>query len=213
MSNRLIRRRSMVTVVGTVVTTLIATSLWLGSLPAQAQEMRSAVFAGGCFWCMEPPFDKQDGVLSTTSGYIGGTVPNPTYRRVVTGSTGHTEAVEVIYDPEKITYERLLEIFWRNIDPLDAGGQFCDRGSQYRSEVFVQDETERELAEMSRDEIQERFNQPIATAITDASEFYPAEDYHQNYYLRNSIQYQIYRLGCRRDARLESLWGSEAGGS
>ncbi len=171
-----------------------------------------AVFAGGCFWCMEPPFDKLEGVISTTSGYIGGTVPNPSYAQVSSGRTGHTEAVEVVFAPDQVSYEQLLDIFWRNIDPLDPGGQFCDRGSQYRSAVFVGTERERQLAEASRARIQARFDQPIATEVVDDSPFYPAEDYHQDYYLKNPIRYQLYRLGCGRDGRLNALWGSEAGG-
>lgn len=197
--------------------------LWIGlSVPTLAQgsdpapvapEVRDrAVFAGGCFWCMEPPFDKLEGVISTTSGYIGGTVPNPSYAQVSSGRTGHTEAVEVVYDPDQVSYEQLLDIFWRNIDPLDAGGQFCDRGSQYRSAVFVGTEPERQQAEASRARIQTRFDQSIATEVVDDSPFYPAEDYHQDYYLKNPIRYQLYRFGCGRDARLNALWGSEAGG-
>ena len=178
-----------------------------------AGEVRErAVFAGGCFWCMEPPFDKLEGVISTTSGYIGGTVPNPSYAQVSSGRTGHTEAVEVVYDPDQVSYDQLLDIFWRNIDPLDPGGQFCDRGSQYRSGIFVQTESEQQAALASRARIKARFDQPIATDIVDDSPFYPAEDYHQDYYLKNPIRYQLYRLGCGRDGRLNALWGSEAGG-
>ena len=191
---------------------MVALGALSSSSPLWAQESRSAVFAGGCFWCMEPPYDKLDGVISTTSGYMGGTIENPTYRQVSSGQTGHTEVMEVVYDPEQVSYQELLDIFWRNIDPVDRLGQFCDRGSQYRSEIFVQTEEERQLAEASKAELQPRFDRPIATEITDASTFYPAEDYHQDYYQKNPVRYQIYRLSCGRDARLNALWGSEAGG-
>lgn len=169
-----------------------------------------ATFAGGCFWCMEPPFDALEGVLSTTSGYTGGHTKNPTYREVSAGGTGHAEAVQVAYNPEKISYERLLEIFWRNIDPLDEGGQFCDRGSQYRSAIFYHDDTQRRLAEESRKALEAsgRFSQPIVTEIVAATEFYPAEEYHQDYYRKNPIRYKYYRWGCGRDPRLTALWGA-----
>ncbi len=191
---------------------MVALGILSSSSPLWAQGSRSAVFAGGCFWCMEPPYDKLDGVISTTSGYMGGTIDNPTYRQVSSGQTGHTEVMEVVYDPEQVSYQELLDIFWRNIDPVDRLGQFCDRGSQYRSEIFVQTEEERQLAEASKAELQPRFDRPIATEITDASTFYPAEDYHQDYYQENPVRYQIYRLSCGRDARLNAVWGSEAGG-
>lgn len=167
-----------------------------------------ATFAGGCFWCMEPPFDKLDGVSATISGYIGGTKKNPTYEEVSNGTTGHTEAVQVTYDPKKVTYEKLLEVFWRNIDPLTANAQFCDSGSQYRSGVFYHDEIQKKLAEASRKEIAKRFKEPIVTEITAATQFYPAEDYHQDYYKKNPLRYNFYRSGCGRDRRLEQLWGA-----
>lgn len=168
-----------------------------------------ATFAGGCFWCMEPPYDELEGVISTISGYIGGTKKNPTYEQVSAGTTGHTEAVQITYDPAKISYEKLLEVFWRNIDPLTANAQFCDSGSQYRSGIFYHDEAQKKLAEASKKRIQTRFKQPVVTEITAASEFYPAEDYHQDYYKKNPIRYKIYRYGCGRDQRLEELWGDE----
>lgn len=169
-----------------------------------------ATFAGGCFWCMEPPYDKLDGVRSTTSGYIGGTTKNPTYEEVSSGRTGHAEAVEVIYDPTKITYAELLKVFWRNIDPLTANRQFCDAGSQYRAGIFYHDETQKRLAEESKQALSERFEEPIVTEITPASTFYQAEDYHQDYYRKSPFRYKIYRYSCGRDRRLQELWGAEA---
>jgi peptide-methionine (S)-S-oxide reductase len=168
-----------------------------------------ATFAGCCFWCMEPPYDELEGVISTISGYIGGTKKNPTYEQVSAGSTGHTEAVEVTYNPKEISYEKLLDVFWRNIDPLTANAQFCDSGSQYRSAVFYHDQTQKTLAEASKKRLQNQFKQPIVTEIVRASEFYPAEDYHQDYYKKNPIRYKIYRYGCGRDKRLQELWGAQ----
>jgi peptide-methionine (S)-S-oxide reductase len=168
-----------------------------------------ATFAGGCFWCMEPPYDKLDGVLATTSGYTGGDTVDPTYEQVSAGGTGHAEVVQITYDRSKVSYEELLEVFWRNVDPLDAGGQFCDRGDQYRTGIFVHDEEQRRLAEASKQALEdgERFEQPIVTEIVAAGPFYPAEDYHQDYYEKNPIRYNVYRWNCGRDARLEQLWG------
>src|SRR5262245_20167165 len=160
---------------------------------AGAQQTAKAVFAGGCFWCMEPPFDVLDGVISTTSGYTGGQTKNPTYKEVSAGKTGHAEAVEVVYDPRKITYAQLLEVFWRNIDPRTANAQFCDVGNQYRSAIFVRDETERRLAEESKRAVAERLKKPIVTEIVAASAFWPAEEYHQDYYRKNPIRYKFYR--------------------
>ena len=171
-----------------------------------------ATFAGGCFWCMEPPYDKLDGVLATTSGYIGGSKADPTYEEVSAGGTGHAEAVQVTYDPAKVSYEELLEVFWRNVDPLDAGGQFCDRGDQYRTGIFVHDAEQQRLAEASKRQLEDsgRFEQPIVTEIVAAGPFYPAEDYHQDYYEKNPLRYNFYRWNCGRDARLEQLWGEQA---
>jgi peptide-methionine (S)-S-oxide reductase len=171
--------------------------------------LAKATFAGGCFWCMEPPYDELEGVSSSISGYIGGTTKNPTYEQVSAGMTGHTEAVEITYDPKKVSYEKLLDVFWRNIDPLTANAQFCDSGSQYRSAIFYHDQTQKTLAEASKKRLQSRFKQPIVTEIVRASEFYPAEDYHQDYYKKNPIRYKIYRYGCGRDSRLEELWGAQ----
>ena len=180
----------------------------LGSTP-----LAKATFAGGCFWCMEPPYDELEGVVSTISGYTGGTKKNPTYEQVSAGTTGHTEAVEITYDPKKISYEKLLDVFWRNIDPLTANAQFCDSGSQYRSAVFYHDQTQKTLAEASKKRLQSRFKQPIVTEIVRASEFYPAEDYHQDYYKKNPIRYKLYRYGCGRDKRLQELWGAQKNNS
>ena len=174
---------------------------------ASAQSAK-ATFAGGCFWCMEPPFDELAGVISTTSGYIAGKTKNPTYEQVSSGSTGHTEALQVVYDPKKITYEKLLEVFWRNIDPLAANGQFCDLGSQYRSGIFYHDGNQKSAAEKSKKSIQTRFKQPVATEITAATVFYPAEDYHQDYYKKNPVRYKLYSHGCGRAQRLEEVWGA-----
>jgi peptide-methionine (S)-S-oxide reductase len=170
-----------------------------------------AVFAGGCFWCTESDFDKVPGVISTTSGYIGGSVANPTYQQVSAGTTGHTEAVQVRYDPSKTSYAKLLEAFWPTIDPLTANAQFCDHGSQYRSAIFYGTADQQTQAEASKAALQNsgRFNQPIVTEILPASTFYPAEDYHQDYYQKNPLRYAYYRRGCGRDARLEQLWGKK----
>jgi peptide-methionine (S)-S-oxide reductase len=171
-----------------------------------------ATFAGGCFWCMEPPFDALPGVISTTSGYIGGQRANPSYQEVSAGGTGHAEAVQLVYDPARIGYEQLLEVFWRNIDPVAVDHQFCDHGSQYRSAIFVHDADQRRLAEASRDAlaVSGRLPGPIATEITDAGPFWIAESYHQDYHLKNPVGYKYYRWGCGRDARLAELWGSSA---
>ena len=171
-------------------------------------ERASAIFAGGCFWCEETAFEGVPGVISVTSGYTGGQKKNPTYEEVSSGGTGHAESVEVVYDPAKISYEKLLDIFWRNVDPFQANAQFCDHGSQYRSAIFYHDETQKKLAEKSKQAVQRHFKQSVVTEIVRATEFYPAEDYHQDYYKKNAIRYKIYRYGCGRDQRLEELWGS-----
>ena len=177
---------------------------------ADAKERARATFAGGCFWCMEPPFDKLDGVVSTTSGYTGGRTADPTYEQVSAGRTGHAEAVEIVYDPRKVTYPQLLDVFWRNIDPLTANAQFCDAGSQYRAAIFVHDETQRRLAEESKRAVAQRLQKPVVTEVVTASKFWPAEDYHQDYYRKNPIRYNLYRAGCGRDQRLEAIWGPAA---
>lgn len=168
-----------------------------------------AIFAGGCFWCMEPPYDALPGVISTESGYIGGTTARPSYEQVSAGGTGHAEALRVTYDPRKVTYSKLLEVFWHNIDPVAVDRQFCDRGDQYRSAIFpVNDEQRREaLASKSAVQANPRFKQPIATRIEPTATFYLAEEYHQDYYKKNPIRYKYYRYGCGRDSRLQELWG------
>ena len=168
-----------------------------------------ATFAGGCFWCMEPPYDKLDGVVSTTSGYIGGHTEKPTYEAVSAGGTGHAEAVEVTYDPARIGYAKLLEVFWRNIDPTVRNRQFCDVGDQYRSAIFYHDAEQRRLAEQSKAALEKSrpFPQPIVTEIVAAGVFTPAEAYHQDYYLKNPVRYKFYRYRCGRDQRLDELWG------
>ena len=179
-------------------------------MDTMTEQTRSAVFAGGCFWCTESDFEKVDGVLGAVSGYTGGRVENPTYKQVSAGGTGHTEAIKVIYDPGKISYRRLLNVFWRHVDPTDAGGQFCDRGDPYRSELFTIGEQQHQAAAASLARLQRQrlFDKPIVTPITPASTFYPAEGYHQDYYLKNPLRYRYYRFGCGRDARLRELWGS-----
>ncbi len=170
-----------------------------------------ATFAGGCFWCMEGPFDELDGVISTTSGYTGGQTVNPTYEEVSAGGTGHTEAVQVVYDPQKISYEELLAVYWPNTDPTTPDAQFCDHGSQYRPEIFYHDDKQRQSAEASKEEIKrtKTFSAPLVTKITQATAFYPAEEYHQDFYQKNPIRYKFYRYTCGRDARLATLWGDE----
>ena len=183
--------------------------------PPPPAGLAAAVFAGGCFWCMEPPLDALEGVVSTTSGYTGGWTTRPTYEQVSAGDTGHVEAMRVVFDPAKVSYERLLEVFWRNVDPLDGGGQFCDRGSQYRTAIFVGDAAQRRLAEASKAAVaaEERLPGRIATEVLDAAAFWPAEDYHQDYYRTNPARYRFYRWNCGRDARLREVWGTEAGGA
>ena len=166
----------------------------------------TATFAGGCFWCMVHPFDQLPGVISVTSGYTGGHTKNPTYEEVSAGGTGHFESVQIIYDPKKIGYGKLLEVYWHNIDPLDAGGQFCDRGDQYKSVIFYHDEEQKRLAEQSKVAIEKQLKQPVVTAIRPASTFYPAEEYHQDYHHKNPIRYKFYRYGCGRDQRLSEIW-------
>lgn len=185
---------------------LIAVLLFAIQINAFA-ENKTAVFAGGCFWCMEKPFDHIDGVISTTSGYTGGHVENPTYQQTSSGTTGHYEAMQVEYDADKVNYDKLLEVFWQNIDPFDERGQFCDKGPQYRAAIFTNDEKEIELAKKSKEALQEKLNgkATIVTQILPAKQFYPAEEYHQDYYEKNPIRYRYYRYGCGRDKRLEEV--------
>jgi peptide-methionine (S)-S-oxide reductase len=177
-----------------------------------AGTMEKATFAGGCFWCMEHPFDELDGVVSTTSGYVGGFKKNPTYQQVSAGRTGHTEAVQVVFDPEKVSYETLLNVYWRNTDPTTANRQFCDIGSQYRPGIFYADEAQKKLAEASKEQLQKNkpFEQKIVTEISPVGEFWAAESYHQDYYLKNPLRYRFYRYNCGRDKRLQQLWGSNS---
>lgn len=189
---------------------LMTTASYAQTGPPNAAKAK-AIFAGGCFWCMEHPFDELDGVLSTTSGYTGGHKDNPTYEEVSSGGTGHAEALLVEYDPAKVSYQTLLDVFWKNIDPTDAGGQFCDRGGQYRSAIFPVDEDQTLLATASRDKLSAsgKLPGPVVTEITPAGAFWPAEEYHQDYYQRNPIRYKYYRFGCGRDKRLKELWGAQ----
>ncbi|WP_461480791.1 peptide-methionine (S)-S-oxide reductase MsrA [Porticoccus sp.] len=186
---------------------LISILLLAGAMNALATTEK-AIFAGGCFWCMEPPFDKLEGVITTVSGYTGGQKENPGYREVSAGGTGHLEAIEVTYDPDKVSYETLLRTFWTNIDPLNAKGQFCDRGSQYLTAIFYLDEAQKDAAQASKQALLESqlFDKTIVTRIRPASTFYPAEEYHQDYYTKNPLKYHYYRNGCGRDIRLKQLW-------
>jgi len=198
-----------------LATGLLLLALGAPHAAAQAPAPKTAVatFAGGCFWCMEPPYDKLPGVISTTSGYMGGKKRYPTYEEVSAGFTGHTEVVQVTYDPSKVSYEKLLEVFWRNIDPTVKDKQFCDEGSQYRTAIFVHDDAQLKAAEASKAALDKTksFKDPIVTPIQLAGEFWAAEDYHQDYYVKNPVRYSYYRTGCGRDARLKQLWGAAAG--
>ncbi|MDO9466766.1 MAG: peptide-methionine (S)-S-oxide reductase MsrA [Thiobacillus sp.] len=194
-------------------TVLLLAALALPGLASAADAaLAKATFAGGCFWCMEPPYDKLDGVVSTTSGYIGGRTRNPTYGAVSAGGTGHAEVVEIVYDPAKVSYAKLLDVFWRNIDPTVRNRQFCDVGDQYRSAIFYHDAEQRRLAEASKAALAKSkpFPQPIVTEIVPAGVFTAAEAYHQDYYLKNPVRYKYYRYRCGRDQRLEELWGKPA---
>ena len=179
------------------------------AFPAFAQKTEKATFAAGCFWCTEEAFEKVPGVISAVSGYTGGTVKGPSYEQVSTGRTGHTEAVEVTFDPAKVSYEKLLDVFWLNHDPTVSNRQFCDSGSQYRPEIFYHSEEQKRLAEASKAKWEKLkpFRQPLLTPITRASAFYPAEEYHQDYYKKNAFQYSFYVSGCGRYSRLDGLWG------
>ncbi len=189
---------------------ILAAALLFLTHAAGAQQLHKAVFAGGCFWCVESDFDKIPGVVSTVSGYTGGKTTDPTYRQVTTGDTGHYEAVEITYDPGKVSYEALLTAFWHSVDPTDDGGQFCDRGDSYKTAVFVGNEKERALAEASKKAAQERVENPIVTPILSAEPFYAAEDYHQDYYTKNPVRYRYYRFSCGRDRRVKEVWGEHA---
>jgi peptide-methionine (S)-S-oxide reductase len=204
---------SRLSVFGWLVPTLLLGVLGASgeSTPSETDGDRMAVatFAGGCFWCMEPPFDELVGVVSTISGYSGGLRPNPTYGEVSRGGTGHAEVVQVRYDPSKIGYAQLLDVFWRNVDPTTPDRQFCDTGDQYRTAIFYHDLDQKRLAEQSRQDLEAagRLRQPIVTEISEAREFWPAEEYHQDYYEKNPVRYKVYRYRCGRDQRLQELWG------
>lgn len=179
----------------------------VGSQPETTARTETATFAAGCFWCVEEAFDKVAGVIATTSGYTAGHAPKPTYEQVSSGGTGHTEAVQVTYDPAKVTYEALLTTFWRNVDAVAAGGQFCDRGSQYRSGIYVHSSAQRQQAEASKAKVAAQLGKAIATEIVSAGPFYEAEGYHQDYHNKNAVRYKFYKWNCGRAQRLEALWG------
>jgi peptide-methionine (S)-S-oxide reductase len=194
-----------------LVSLALVTGLLLHAALAGATE--KAIFAGGCFWCMEAPFDRLPGVVSVTAGYTGGTKVNPTYEEVSAGWTGHAEAVQVLFDPRRISYAQLLDVYWHNVDPTVKDRQFCDTGHQYRSAIFYQGEEQHRVALKSRDLLEKSrpFREPIVTEITPAGAFYPAEEYHQHYYKKNPLRYTYYRSACGRDKRLRELWGGVAG--
>ena len=179
---------------------------------AAEKDLQSAIFAGGCFWCVESDFDNVPGVVRTISGYTGGVLVDPTYKRVTAGGTGHREAVQIFYDPEIVTYATLLEIFWRSVDPTDDGGQFCDRGESYKTAIFTASPEQERLAEDSKHRLQQSavLDQPIVTTVEAAGPFYRAEDYHQNYYKKSPLHYKFYRYRCGRDTRIKELWGKDA---
>jgi peptide-methionine (S)-S-oxide reductase len=183
-----------------------------GPAPQRPDGLEIATFAGGCFWCVESDFEKVEGVVSAVSGYTGGTTPNPTYKQVSNGGTGHAESVQVTFDPKKVTYAKLLDVFWHSTDPTDGGGQFCDRGDHYRSAIFYHSEEQKRAAEDSKKALEAsgQLKQPIATQVIAAGPFFAAEEYHQAYAKKNPIRYKIYRTGCGRDARLQQLWGNAA---
>ena len=188
-----------------------ARELHTQAAPPAGEGQEVAIFAGGCFWCMERPFEDLPGVISVLSGYTGGELEGPSYDEVSAGRTGHAEAVRVLFDPSRTTYEQLLEVFWHNVDPTQADAQFCDHGNQYRTEIFVRNAEERKLAEASKKKVEAELKKPIYTAITDAGPFYAAEDYHQDFYKKNPTKYKFYRWNCGRDQRLEQIWGPKRG--
>ncbi len=206
-------RRFMGAVFAAALLSYAALSMDAPSMSRAAEnDPEAATFAGGCFWCVESDFDHVPGVVRTVSGYTGGTLDNPTYRQVSAGGTGHREAVQIFFDPKKVTYATLLEIFWRSIDPTDEGGQFCDRGDSYTTTIFANSPEQKRLAEESKRRLEQSgvLPRPIATAIEVAGPFYPAEDYHQDYYKKNPLRYNLYLFGCGRHARIRDLWGAEA---
>ncbi len=209
-----------ITLFTAIAASLITTVLVISAIAADVssssnadKELETAIFAGGCFWCSESDFEKLDGVESVVSGYTGGEEVDPSYVEVASGRTGHTEGVEVTYDPEKISYSELVEFFWRTIDPTQVNGQFCDKGKQYRTAIYYRNDEEKNILEASLSELNKTkpFEDPIVTEIEAASTFYPAEEYHQDYYKRNSYRYKFYRWSCGRDQRIEELWGTQKG--
>ena len=206
-------RRPLRAVLAVALVLSAALSIGAASLSSAAEDgLEVATFAGGCFWCVESDFDKVPGVVRTVSGYTGGTLADPTYKRVSAGGTGHREAVQIFYDPKQVTYATLVEIFWRSVDPTDGGGQFCDRGQSYETAIFANSLEQKQQAEASKRELQRSgvLNRPVVTPIEVAAPFYPAEDYHQDYYQKNPLRYGLYRYSCGRDARIEELWGEDA---
>jgi peptide-methionine (S)-S-oxide reductase len=201
------RMRTLLLALGAALGLLGPAAAQTGAPPPVQTAARTAVFAGGCFWCTEADFEKLPGVITAVSGYTGGSKPEPTYKEVTAGRTGHYEAVQVTYDPAQVSYGALLTYFWRTIDPTQGDGQFCDRGASYRTAVFVADAAERRAAETSRQLTERRLGQRIVTEILPAGRFWPAEDYHQDYARKNPLRYATYRKGCGRDARLKALWG------
>ncbi len=203
------RRHAVLSVLAVTVFLIGALSLQTTSQAAADATPAKAYFAGGCFWCMEEVFEKVEGVLSVTSGYMGGTVVSPSYEEVSAGRTGHAESVEVVYDPAKVSYQKLLDVFWLSVDPITPNAQFCDHGSQYRSAIFFQTDEEKRASDTSKQAIEqsERFKEPIVTQIVMASHFYLAEDYHQDFYKKNPIRYKFYKYNCGRAQRLEEVWG------
>jgi peptide-methionine (S)-S-oxide reductase len=203
------KRQGALSIFSVAILVIGAWNIQLTSLAAADAILGKAYFAGGCFWCMEEAFEKVEGVRSVTSGYMGGTVANPSYEDVSAGRTGHAESIEVAYDPTKVSYRKLLDIFWFNVDPITPNAQFCDHGSQYRSAIFFQTDEEKRVAEASKQAIEQsrRFKEPVVTQIVVASQFYPAEEYHQDFYKKNPIRYKFYKYNCGRAQRLEELWG------
>ncbi len=198
-----------------IVLGILLSATWLSG-PSAAEtaekDLKIAIFAGGCFWCVESDFDTVPGVVRTTSGYTGGFTPNPTYKQVTSKNTGHYEAVRIHYDPKRISYKLLVDILWRSVDPTDDGGQFCDRGDSYKTAIFATSAEQKRIAQETKQEIEKSgvLKKPIVTAIVDAGPFFPAEDYHQNFYKKSPVRYKFYRYRCGRDARVEALWGKEA---
>ncbi len=206
-------RKRLPAVLAVVLVLSAGLSLGTASLSGAAEDgLEVATFAGGCFWCVESDFDKVPGVVRTVSGYTGGAVPDPTYKRVSAGGTGHREAVQIFYDPKRVSYAALVEIFWRSVDPTDAGGQFCDRGESYETAIFANSLEQKQEAEASKGALgrSDVLKQPVVTPIEVAGPFYPAEDYHQDYYQENPLRYGFYRYRCGRDSRIEAIWGEDA---